>query len=46
MLERCGEVASGGDYKFGGGRGGHGVLSWEPHECVRDSIRFREVSQI
>jgi hypothetical protein len=37
MLESCSEVSCG-DYKVGGERGGHGVLSWEPHECARDSF--------
>lgn len=38
MLESCGEVSSSGDYKFDGGRGGYGDLSWEPHECISDSF--------
>jgi hypothetical protein len=32
-LESCGE-----DSIVGGGRDGHGDLSWEPHECVSDSF--------
>jgi hypothetical protein len=38
MLESGDQVASSGDGKVGGGRGGHGDLCWEPRECVSDSF--------